>query len=78
MSMRPYIRTLVTTIFFLFFTYVNAAATTDHYDNSGKIYTVIICAIMVILAMVFYLFYIERRVKKLEGRIRDEEDITQL
>ncbi len=71
--MRQQIRAAATVIFLFLFTYVNAASATDHYDNRGKIYTVIICAVIVILAMVFYLFYIERRLKKLERRYQDEE-----
>ena len=74
--MRSTIRTWATTMCVLFFTFVNAASTTDHYDNRGKIYAVIICAVIVILAMVFYLFYIERRLKKLEGRYHDEDQVN--
>jgi len=44
----------------------------DHYDNMSKVYTVIICAALVILAIAAYLFYLERRVSSLERRHQEE------
>ena len=74
--MRHHIRAAATVIFLFIFTYVNASSTTDHFDNRGKIYTVIICAAIIIIGIALYLFYIERRLKKLEDRYRDEEAVS--
>ncbi len=38
----------------------------DHYANTGKIYTVIACVSVILIVIAIFLFYLERRIKKLE------------
>ncbi len=46
-------------------------AASDHYENIGKINTVIFCVAVIIVGIVFFLFYLERRISKLEKKKPD-------
>jgi len=52
-----------------------AASAADHYESASKIYAVIICSSLVIIAMALYLFYVDRRVKKLEEDYQNESNL---
>ena len=65
-------------LFITLITFVNVSplhAAGDQYDNMGKISAVIICSSLVILGIAAYMFYIERRLKKLERGNEDRENL---
>jgi len=39
---------------------------TDHYDSGGKLMGVIACVAVILIGVALFLFYLERRVKRLE------------
>lgn len=41
----------------------------DHYDNGGKLIAVILCVSVILVGVAFFLFYLERRVKRLEDEV---------
>ena len=43
-----------------------SAQSPDHYDASGKLYTVVACVAVIIVGIVLFLFYLERRIAKVE------------
>lgn len=38
----------------------------DHYEDTGKLYTVIACVVVIVIGIVLFLFYLERRISKIE------------
>ncbi len=44
----------------------------DHYDNAGKIYTVVAVVCITLIGIAAVLFYLERRIKSLEEQINNE------
>ena len=44
----------------------------DHYDQSSKIYTVVACVAVILIGIAVFLFFLERRVTKLE---KDHEQL---
>jgi len=44
------------------------AAVTDHYEHSGKLATIVACVDVILIGIGLFLFYLERRVKKLEDQ----------
>ena len=38
----------------------------DHYESSSKIFTVVACVAVILIGIVIFLFFIERRVSKME------------
>ena len=45
----------------------------DHYDNAGKIYTVVAVVCITIIGIGAMLFYLERRIKSLEEQTNHEQ-----
>ena len=45
----------------------------DHYDNAGKIYTVVAVVCITILGIAAMLFYLERRIKSIEEQTNNEQ-----
>ena len=45
----------------------------DHYDNAGKIYTVVAVVCITILGIASMLFYLERRIKSIEEQTNNEQ-----
>lgn len=39
---------------------------TDHYDSGGKLIAVIACVAIILIGVFAFLFYLERRIKKVE------------
>ncbi len=44
----------------------------DHYDNAGKIYTVVAVVVITLIGIAAILFYLERRIKSIEEQISNE------
>ena len=44
----------------------------DHYDNAGKIYTVVAVVCITIIGIAAMLFYLERRIKSIEEQIEEQ------
>ncbi|MFT6809518.1 MAG: putative iron-regulated membrane protein [Saprospiraceae bacterium] len=38
----------------------------DQIDNGGKIFTVVVCVAVILLGIVAFLFYLERRISRIE------------
>jgi hypothetical protein len=49
--------------------YQTYGQTSDHYDNSGKIWSVVAVVCLVILGIATMLFILERRIKKMEDKL---------
>ena len=45
----------------------------DHYDNAGKIYTVVAVVCITIIGIAAMLFYLERRIKSIEEQTNHEQ-----
>lgn len=45
-----------------------SSAISDSLYASGKIYVVVACVLLILLGMLFFLFSIEKRIKKLEKK----------
>ena len=59
-------------IVFIFLQAQTIFAQGDHYDNAGKIYTVVAVVCITLIGIAWILFYLERRIKSLEEQIKNE------
>lgn len=50
----------------LFMCTIPLIGASDHFSNIGKINTVIACVAVLIIGIVLFLFYLEKRISKLE------------
>ncbi|WP_276088768.1 CcmD family protein [Pedobacter sp. JY14-1] len=46
--------------------YAQGNITADSLYASGKIYVVVVCVVLILLGLIFFLFSMDRRLKKLE------------
>lgn len=46
----------------------SASAQGDHIDSSGKLYAVVACVAIIIVGIVLFLFYLERRITRVESQ----------
>ncbi len=44
---------------------------TDHYENSAKLNTVVACVAVILIGIAIFLFYLERRISKMEKSLGD-------
>ncbi len=63
---------VVSTFFFLVLQTLTAYGQSDHYDNAGKIYTVVAVVCITLIGIGVILFYLEKRIKSLEEQIKNE------
>ena len=64
-------KAMYVTAFFLL-TAVQSYGQSDHYDNAGKIYTVVAVVAITLIGIAAILFYLERRIKSIEEQISNE------
>ena len=62
---------VLTALFFLTWIELTLGAG-DHYDNTGKLNTIVACVAVILLGIVFFLFYLERRVSKMEDALDED------
>ncbi|KIO74942.1 hypothetical protein TH53_23590 [Pedobacter lusitanus] len=65
---------LITTVLMLMvtmqlFAQEQSSVITDTLAGSEKIYVVAVCAVVILLGLIFFMFSIDRRLKKLEKKI---------
>lgn len=48
------------------------SATVEMLNSSGKIYVVVVCVAIILFGLLFFLFSIENRLKKLEKKSQDK------
>lgn len=48
----------------------------DHYDNMGKLNTVVICVAVILIGIALFLFYLERRISKIEQSSEDDQYLS--
>jgi hypothetical protein len=73
------LKTLVTALIFLFATSAfgqDRAEMADAMRSDGKIYVVVAIIAIVLAGLIFYLFTIEKKVKKLEKLVSDRKKQT--
>jgi hypothetical protein len=64
-------RSLILTLTVLLCSMGSVMAASDHYDNQGKLYTVVGCVAVILLIIILALFALERRIKKMEDQLKD-------
>ena len=65
--------TISTILMINFFLVDQLQAQSDHYDNLGKINAVVAVVLITLAGIVFFLFYLEKRIKILEKMIKHEQ-----
>ncbi len=70
------IKKIATVIFLLVSFFANAQATSepqmaDGFRQDGKIYVVITVIAMIFLAIILFLIYLERKIKKIEKQLKN-------
>ena len=70
--MTKYLKLFFTSLIILLqFRFAHAA---DQFSNdSGKLYTVVACVVVILLGIAFFLFYLERRISTIEKKIDEPE-----
>ena len=63
---------VVSIFFFLVLQTLTVSGQSDHYDNAGKIYTVVAVVCITLIGIGAILFYLEKRIKSLEEQIKNE------
>lgn len=66
------------TLTFLVFSFSNASAQTsqDFFHSIGKIYVVVAVVLILFIGLVAYLFYLDRKISRLEQKLRNESQTS--
>lgn len=62
-------KSIIFTIALLLFSLTDMFGAADHYDSGGKLTTVVICVAVILIGVALFLFYLERRISKLEKEV---------